>query len=171
MTDDLLSTLRSRRDTIVARIAACERELAEVHAAIAAIENIRGVTPPVQPLSVSKERSKRRRGEVMKAVSDAVREGHGTVQEIRQACNAKGLELSPNSISNTLNRLRTKNEVWHDRQLDRWITFSSDREKLFRDLHESLKLEGSKAGALEPSELNGTTSPYSLAASEGPTAV
>ncbi len=155
MTDDLLSTLRSRRDTIVARIAAYERELAEVHAAIAAIENIRGVTSPDQPIPAPTERKKRRRGEVMKAVSDAVREGHGTVQKIREACAAKGLDLSPNSISNTLNRLRTKNKVWYDSRLDRWVTFSSDREKLTRDLQDSLNAEGSKAEASEPSQWNG----------------
>lgn len=173
MTDDFLTTLQSRRDAIVARISAFERELAEIHAAMAAVENLRSVAAPLptRAFQMPDAQPKRRRGEVMKAVLDAIREGSGNVQEIRQACAARGLDVSSNSVSNTISRLQKKRSVLWSKDLDRWVAIAANRDELMRDLRDSLNAEGSKADASEPSALNGATSSYTRAASEGPTAV
>ncbi len=99
---------------------------------------------------------------MQRAVLDSIREGHSTVRQIREACAARGLNLSGNSVSNCLSRLQEKGDVRGVPHTDRWeIASTAD---LKQALEDSIKAEGSKVVALKPSETNGTAGVYPIAA-------
>jgi hypothetical protein len=171
MAEDVLNSLRSQYEAHSAIAKTAKENMDAIRIAIAAIEASRAVAVSVATKEmdtqsdVATKPKRKRRGEVMRAVLDSLRDGHQTVRDIKEACAQLGLELSGNSISNAISRLQEKGFVRGIPHTDRWeVGRRAAGSELEQALRDSVKAEGSKAVTLKPSESNGTAGVYPVAA-------
>jgi hypothetical protein len=155
---DVLTNLKEQLAAEEARAVAAAAAAADLRIAIRALEENRSAS--ADPVC-AKRRSKR--GEIMRVILKAVRNGKGERWLIDQACSDAGLELSPNSIANALARLH-RQIVWdHHRKCYLIRNEENNRAALIGALRASAEAEGSKAVALEPSDRDGAASMQPLA--------
>jgi hypothetical protein len=158
---DVLSNLKEQLAAEEARAAAAAKAVADLRIAIRALEENRSA--PAAPVCAPTAKRRSKRGEIMRVILKAVRNGKGETWQIDQACSDAGLELSPNSIANALGRLR-RQIVWdHHRKCYLIRTEENNRAALIGALRASAEAEGSKAVALEPSDRDGAAGMQPLA--------
>lgn len=119
MADDILSKLKAELDGHLEILARSKTAAQELRLAIAAIEQSRkpqvDITRPItsckKPASLGKLV---RRGELKRALLDCLHNGIGARSEFEEALKERGIETSPNSISNALHRMTSKSEIRWD---------------------------------------------------------
>jgi hypothetical protein len=149
---DVLSFLKEQLAAEEAKAAAAATAVEDLKIAIGALV-AKHAGPPV----TEHERPVRlKRGELMRAILDAVRDGKGERDEIGQAVSEAGIDASSNSISNAIHRLK-KHIIW-DSEGKRYVLREEDpnRAALISALKASVEMvEGSKVVALKPSVWGG----------------
>lgn len=147
---DVLNSLKELLLAAEAKAADAAAEANDLRVAINAIEAGRADSPIIE------QRPRRKRGDLKKAVLNAVREGKGTRKQIAQAVADAGIEVSSNSVSMAINRLQKL--IILNPEGNRYMIRDQEgcREALMGQLRASAQIaEGSKVVALKPSGRNG----------------
>lgn len=147
MTTDPLTWLQTQLAEHREAALVANRAIRDLEAAIRGIEASRvGLVTTPKPVA---EVKKSRRGEVMRVALDCVRQGRGRSSCIRHACEAQGIAMTKNTVSNVIQRLQAKRLITYRLSEKRYVLMDSDA--TMADLAESIKAEGSKVVTLKPS--------------------
>ncbi len=111
MADDILARLKADLEQQLAVLARSKVAAQELRLAIAAIEAAR--EPQKEPKGTQTPKLVRR-GELKRALLDCLHHGIGARAAFDEALKERGIETSPNSISNALHRMTGKKEIRWD---------------------------------------------------------
>lgn len=120
MADDILATLKADLNQRLQQLLDCKRNVQELRLAIEAIEKSRQTQAENKRASDAPPKVVRR-GELKRALLDCIRSGVGARSAFENALMERGIETSPNSISNALHRMMTKNEIRWDNQQKMYV--------------------------------------------------
>lgn len=120
MADDILAKLKAELKGHLEILVRSKTAAQELRLAIAAIEQSRKpqteAARAVESTKPSRPDKLVRRGELKRALLDCLRSGIGARSEFEEALKERGIETSPNSISNALHRMTSKREILWDNQ-------------------------------------------------------
>lgn len=158
MSSMLLPNLKAQRDEQRKIISEATALLRDLDTAIAALEQ-----EPASQVEAQKtiRVGHKRRGEQMHVALEAIRAGKGRPHEIRDALAEAGYEITPNTVSNVIQRLHRKAAIRADVATGGYVPIPKGESpyQTMDALRASVEmLEGSKVVALKPSQNGGPAS-------------
>lgn len=118
---DVLQKLKEDLAAQQAVLADAQHAVRQLQVAIAAIEKVETQSKS----EIKYQRPARRRGQLQRAVIEAMREGIGTVGPIVRHLDLRGIKTTPASVSNVIQRLQRKKQIHTDPRTQRWVLTAS----------------------------------------------